>query len=305
VSPGDHPVPRRGASTRARSERRLGLILCAPAVAAMGLVAGYPIAYAAWLSLQRYDLRFPDKRRFLGLANYTDVLASPLWWGDFLNTVVLTVVSVACELVLGMVLALLMHRAVFGRRTVRASVLIPYGIVTVVAALAWRFAFDSATGFVPAWLGSSSAWLSHRPSAFAVILLAEVWKTTPFMSLLLLAGLTLVPEELQQAARVDGANAWQRFFRITLPVMKPAILVALLFRTLDAFRIFDSVFILTRGSAGTETVSILGYYELLSRLNLGIGSTLSVLIFACVVAIALLYVRGFGVSLGPQSGERP
>jgi multiple sugar transport system permease protein len=283
-------------SARGRGERVLALWLCAPAVGVMLLVTAYPIAYSFWLSLQRYDLRFPDERRFVGLANYADVLASPLWWKDLGNTLFLTVTSVAFELVLGMALAWVMYRAVFARGAVRATILIPYGIVTVVAALAWRYAFDPTTGFVNAWLGIDRAWFAGRGTSFAVILLAEIWKTTPFMALLLLAGLTLVPDELQRAARIDGAGPWQRFFRITLPIMKPTIAVAVLFRSVDAFRIFDSVYVMTRGSAGTETVSILGYYQLLGRLNLGIGAAVSVLVFLCVVAIAVATIRGFGAT---------
>jgi multiple sugar transport system permease protein len=286
------------ASERARAERVLALRLCAPAVGVMVLVAGWPIAHALWLSLQRYDLRFPEARRFVGLTNYADVLSSRLWWEDFATTLLLTAVSVSLELLLGMGLALVMHRTLVARRLVRACVLIPYGIVTVVAALAWRYAFEPSTGFVNAWLGSDRAWFAARWSALAVIVLAEVWKTTPFVSLLLLAGLTLVPEDLHRAARVDGASAGQRFLRITLPLMKPTLAVALLFRSVDAFRIFDSVYLMTRGSAGTETVSILGYQQLLVRLNLGIGSAISVLVFLSVIAIAVLCVKGFGISLG-------
>jgi multiple sugar transport system permease protein len=174
----------------------------------------------------------------------------------------------------------------------------------VVGALAWKFAFDPVTGFVNPLLGIDHAWLTERWSAFLVIILTEVWKTTPFMALLLLAGLTLVPEDLLRAARVDGASAWQRFFRITLPLMKPAILVALLFRTLDAFRIFDTVFIQTRGAQNTETVSIVGYHALITRLNLGLGSAVSVLIFLCVLAIALVFVKGFGTSLAREGDGR-
>jgi multiple sugar transport system permease protein len=175
-------------------------------------------------------------------------------------------------------------------------VLVPYAIITVVAALAWKFAFDPVTGFVNPWLGLENAWLTERWSAFLVIILTEVWKTTPFMALLLLAGLTLVPKDLLDAARVDGANALQRFFRVTLPLMRPAVLVALLFRTLDAFRIFDTVFVQTRGAQGTETVSLVGYHTLVTRLNLGLGSAVSVLIFLCVLAIAALFVKALGVS---------
>ena len=163
--------------------------------------------------------------------------------------------------------------------------------------MSWRFAFDPTTGFVNALLGLEGAWLAERWSAFFVIIQTEIWKTTPFMALFLLAGLTLVPEDLLRAARVDGANAMQRFFKVTLPMMKPVILVALLFRTLDAFRVFDTVFIQTRGAQGTETVSIVGYDALITRLNLGLGSAVSVLIFVCVVAIAAVYIKGFGIDL--------
>ena len=283
-------------------EGRLGWLLCAPAVLVMAVVTAYPILYALWLSLFHYDLRFPERQTFVGLENYVSVLTSGVWWEALLNTVIITLTSVAVELVLGMLLALVMHRAVFLRRTVRASVLVPYGIITVVAALAWKFAFDPVTGFVNPLLAVDRAWLGERWSAFLVIILTEVWKTTPFMALLLLAGLTLVPRDLLDAARVDGATAAQRFFRITLPLMKPAILVALLFRTLDAFRIFDTVYVQTRGAQGTETVSVVGYQLLVSRLNLGLGSAVSVLIFLCVMAIAWLFVKGFGTRLAREEG---
>ena len=286
-------------SSRTRSERKLGWMLCAPAVVAMLLVTAYPIAYAVVLSLQNVDLRFPDENSFAGLSNYVTVLTSHLWWTDVFNTVFLMVVTVSIELVLGMAIALVMHRAIFGRGVVRTSVLIPYGIITVVAAFAWQFAFAPETGFVNnlPLLGGETDWFGGRFTSFVVIILAEVWKTTPFMALLLLAGLVTIDGQLYEAARVDGASAWQRFTRITLPLMKPAILVALLFRTLDAFRVFDSIFIMTRGALDTESVSILGYNQLISRLNLGLGSAVSVLIFLCVFLIAFVFVRGFGAKL--------
>jgi multiple sugar transport system permease protein len=290
---------------RAREERRLAYMLIAPAVIVMLLVTGYPIAYAIYLSLQKFDLRFPDDKEFVGLSNYTDVLTSSLWWTDVFNTLVITVTSVAIELVLGMAIALVMHRAIFGRGPVRAAILIPYGIVTVVAAFAWRYAFDPGTGFVKnlPLISDSADPLSDRGGSFVVIVLAEVWKTTPFMALLLLAGLALVPDELHEAAKVDGASVWQRFTRITLPLMKPAIVVALLFRTLDAFRVFDTVFIATRGANDTETVSVLGYNVLINRVNLGLGSAVSVLIFLAVILIAVFFVRVLGASTAQQRGE--
>jgi multiple sugar transport system permease protein len=296
---------RKRLSERARAERRLAYLLCAPAVITMLLVTGYPIAYAIFLSLQRYDLRFPDDREFVGLSNYGDVLTSTTWWSDIWNTTIIMVGSVALELVLGMAIALVMHRAIFGRGPVRAAVLIPYGIVTVVAAFGWRYAFDPASGFVQGLplISDSAAPLTERGGSLIVIILTEVWKTTPFMALLLLAGLALVPDELHEAAKVDGAGPVQRFFRITLPLMKPAILVALLFRTLDAFRIFDTVFIQTAGANGTETVSILGYNVLINRVNLGLGSAVSVLIFIAVILIAVFFVKVLGTSTAQQRGE--
>ncbi len=180
------------------------------------------------------------------------MLTASTWWADVLNTLIITVFSVAIELVLGMLIALVMHRAIFGRGAVRAAVLIPYGIVTVVAAFAWKYAFAAAPAASCTSLGAEHRTRSRASAgSFVVIILTEVWKTTPFMALLLLAGLALVPDELHEAAKVDGASAWQRFWRITVPLMKPAILVALLFRTLDAFRVFDTVFIQTRGANRT------------------------------------------------------
>ncbi len=287
------------ASSRTRSERKLAWMLCAPAVLAMLLVTAYPIAYAVVLSLQDIDLRFPDEGGFVGLSNYGSVLSSELWWTDVFNTVFVMLISVTIELVLGMIIALVMHRAIFGRGVVRTAVLIPYGIITVVAAFAWQFAFAPDSGFINnlPLISDEMDGFGGRFSSFAVIIMAEVWKTTPFMALLLLAGLVTIDGQLYEAARVDGATAWQRFTRITLPLMKPAILVALLFRTLDAFRVFDTIFVMTRGAQDTESVSILGYNQLISRLNLGLGSAVSVLIFVCVFLIAFLFVKGFGTRL--------
>ncbi|HYH60886.1 MAG TPA: sugar ABC transporter permease [Solirubrobacterales bacterium] len=286
-------------SDRSKSERKLGWMLCAPAVFAMILVTAYPIGYAFVLSLQELDLRFPDEGGFVGLSNYGAVLSSSLWWQDVFNTTFVTIISVALELTLGMIIALVMHKAIFGRGTVRTAVLIPYGIVTVVAAFAWQFAFTPDTGFVNElpFIADDKAWFGERFSSFAVIIMAEVWKTTPFMALLLLAGLVTIDDGVYEAAKVDGATAWQRFWKITLPLMKPAILVALLFRTLDAFRIFDNIFIMTGGAQNTESVSILGYNQLIERLNLGLGSAVSVLIFLCVFLIAFLFIKGFGVKM--------
>jgi multiple sugar transport system permease protein len=282
-------------SEGARAERRLGWLLCAPAVIVMLAVTGYPLIYAVYLSLLRYNLELPNAIKFIGFSNYGAVLSSPYWWQALKVTVIITVFSVAITLVLGMLLAFVMYRTLFGRGTVRTASLIPYGIVTVAAAYGWQYAWTPGQGYLSA-LFNNSAPLTSEVKAIAVIILAEIWKTTPFMGLLLLAGLSLVPEDLQKAAKVDGATAWQRFTKITLPLMKPAILVALLFRTLDSFRIFDNIFILTGGANNTGSVSILGYDNLFNALNLGIGSTISVLIFICVAIIAVVYIKGFGTA---------
>ena len=289
------PKHRKQLSEGARAERRFGWLLCAPAVIVMIAVTAYPIVYAVILSLQRYNLAFPNLRKWVGFSNYGAVLSSPYWWHALVVTLIITIVSVAIELVLGMLLALLMFRTIFGRGLVRTSVLIPYGIVTVAAAYSWQFAWTPSTGYLSAIFGNSAP-LAHTVPAIGVIIVAEIWKTTPFMALLLLAGLSLVPEDLQKAAMVDGATAWQRFTRITLPLIKPAILVALLFRTLDAFRIFDNIYILTAGGNGTYSVSILGYDNLFNSLSLGIGSTISVLIFISVAIIAVIFIKGFGTA---------
>jgi multiple sugar transport system permease protein len=303
-APGQVAKPRM--SDRTRAERKLGMLLCAPAAVVMLAVTAYPILYAIWLSLHRSDLRFPDNTAWIGLSNYVTVLSSNLWWKDLFHTVVLTALSVSLELVLGMLLALAMHRAIFGRGLIRTSALVPYGIVTVVAAFAWRLAFSKADGgFVPAVLNLQDDPLITTWSTYLTAILAETWKTTPFMALLLLAGLALVPDDLHEAAKVDGASAWQRFWKITVPLMKPTILVALLFRTLDAFRIFDTVQVLSNGSnRSLETVSQLGYNTLLTRLNLGLGSAVSVLVFVCVLIIAAAYVRFLGANLSQQGGGR-
>ena len=298
-------VPTARLSERKRAERRLGWLLCAPAAVVMVTVTAYPVLYSFWLSLQRYDLKFPDQREFVGLSNYITVLTNDYWWMAFGVTMLITVVSVAVELVLGMGLAHIMHRTLVGRGLVRTSALVPYGIVTVVAAFSWRYAWTPGTGYLSNLFTPDGAPLTVRASALTIIILAEIWKTTPFMALLLMAGLALVPEDLLKAAAIDGATAWQRFTKVMVPVMKPAILVALLFRTLDAFRVFDNIFVLTGGAQETSSVSMLAYNNLLKGLNLGIGSTMSVLIFMTVALIAFTFVKLFGTAApgGPEGGR--
>jgi multiple sugar transport system permease protein len=297
------PPTRRVTTDRARSERTLGWKLTAPAVVLMVVVTAYPMLNALWLSLFSYRITDPGGRQFVGLRNYGVILSDSLWWQDVLTTVLITIITVAVELVIGFAFALVMHRIIFGRRAVRTSILIPYGIITVVSAFAWRYAFALDSGFVNQWLNLENfAWFGERWSALFVICLSEIWKTTPFISLLLLAGLAQVPEVLQEAAKVDGASWWQRLSRVTLPNMKAAILVAVLFRTLDAYRLFDNVFVMTGGAQRTETVSFLAYRQMISRTALGLGSAVSVLLFLSVVLIAFLFIKGFKVDLSRVRG---
>ena len=287
-----------------RSQRRLAYLLITPAVILMLAVTAYPIGYAVWLSLQRYNLASPADTKFIWFQNYQTILTDRYWWTAFFVTLVITVISVAIEFVLGMALALVMHRSIFGKGVVRTAILIPYGIVTVAASYSWYYAWTPGTGYLANLLPDGSAPLTQQIPSLGIIILAEVWKTTPFMALLLLAGLALVPEDLLKAAQVDGAGPWKRLIKVTLPLIKPAILVALLFRTLDAFRIFDNIYVLTGGANQTASVSILGYDNLFKAFNIGLGSAISVLVFLSVAVIAFIYIKLFGASAPGADSER-
>lgn len=304
-------APPSGISDRARAERKLGWLLAGPAFAVMLLVTAYPIVQAVYDSLFSYRLTDPENSSFVGLQNYWVVLTDALWWQSIGVTALITVVTVAVELVLGFALALVMLKALKGLRPIlRAAILLPYAIITVVSAFAWQFAFDLTSGFVNTWfawlpgISADTDWFGGTGTSLLVICLAEIWKTTPFISLLLLAGLAQVPDVLQEAAQVDGATWWQRMWKVTIPNMKAAIMVALLFRTLDAFRVFDSVFVMTAGANGTETVSFLAYRQTIARLEIGLGSAVSVLLFLSVVLIAFGFIKGFKVDLSQARGEK-
>jgi multiple sugar transport system permease protein len=284
------------APVRRNPEQRLAFLLVAPAATLMLAVTAYPIGYAVWLSLQRNNLAIPHDTAFIGLGNYQTILTDRYWWTALAVTLAITVVSVSIEFVLGLALALVMHRTLIGRGLVRTAVLIPYGIVTVVASYSWYYAWTPGTGYLANLLPHGSAPLTEQIPSLGIVVIAEVWKTTPFMSLLLLAGLAVVPEDLLRAAQVDGAGARRRLTKIILPIIKPAVVVALLFRTLDAFRVFDNIYVLTEGANDTGSVSILGYDNLFKGFNVGLGSAISVLIFCCVGIIAVIFIKLFGAA---------
>jgi multiple sugar transport system permease protein len=298
-------------SERTRAERRLGWLLAGPAFVVMLAVTAYPILQAVFDSLFNYRLTAPDEREFIGLGNYAVILTDQVWWRDLGVTLLITVVTVVVELILGFALALVMHKALKSvRGLLRTAILVPYGIITVVSAFAWFYAFDINSGFINNWfdwvpgIDPDLNWFAQGGTSLFVIMASEIWKTTQFISLLLLAGLAQVPDELTEAAEVDGATWWERMRRVILPNMKAAIMVAVLFRALDAFRIFDNVFIMTNGAFGTEVLSLLAYRTSISRLEIGLGSAVSVLLFICVLLICFIAIKLFKVDLASARGGK-
>lgn len=302
---------RRRGSDRSRSEARLGWYLAGPAFVIMLLVTLYPILQALWDSLFSLRLTALDETEFIWFRNYQVVLGDPAFWQSLWVTVLITVITVAVELVLGFILAMVMHRAITQLRgIVRTAILVPYGIVTVVSAFAWFYAFDiNSGGYVNNWfswlpgISEDLNWFAAQGTSMFVIIASEIWKTTPFISLLLLSGLAQVPGELEEAARVDGATGAQVLRRVILPNMKAAIMVAVLFRALEAFRIFDNVYIMTNGANNTEVLSLLAYNTSIGRLEIGLGSAISVLLFLCVLIIAFIAIKGFKVDLAGTRGD--
>jgi multiple sugar transport system permease protein len=282
-----------------RAERRLAVAMISPTVIVMVLVAAFPIIYAIWLSLHEYSVQTPGLSRWaepFGLGNYITALTSADFWEALRTTLVFTIISVFLELVLGMVMALIMNAVARGKAFLRAVILVPWSVLTVVTAIMWRSIFDPSLGFVNTVLGAiglpdDTVWLGQSPHALIVMIVADVWKTAPFMALLLLAGLQGITKETYEASSVDGANSWQTFWRITLPLMRPAILVALIFRTLDALRIFDLPFVLTKGAFDTNTLSLLSFQTLQQNGIVGLGSALAVITFTVVMAVSIVYIR--------------
>ncbi|GAA3672657.1 sugar ABC transporter permease [Nocardioides ginsengisoli] len=293
-------------SDRARAETRLGQRLVAPAVVLMLIVTAFPMLRALYLSTFDYALTAPNDKAFIGVRNYVTALTDPLFWQTTGVTVLYMVVTVAIELVIGFAFALVMHRVIFARGIVRTSILVPYGIITVVSGFAWQFAFSFQNGFVDSWLPfvpNDYNWFGQTGSAVVAIMVSEIWKTTPFMSLLLLAGLAQVSEDMIEAAKVDGATWWQRMYKVILPNMRAAIMVAVLFRALDAYRIFDNIFVMTAGAVKTESISFLTYRQTIEQFQLGMGSALSVLLFLSVLLVAFIIVKLFGVDLAQARQE--
>lgn len=270
--------------------------MVAPAMLVLAAVAVYPIFAAAWLSLHRFVLVFHE-RHFVGAANYAFLLHDARFWSALANTAYFAIVAVALELVLGLGFALLLDAAAPGLRLLRASILVPWAIPTVVSAKLWAWLFNADYGLVPHLLPLHDHDLLGTPvAAMHAAILVDVWKTTPFVTLLLLAGLKTIPEDLYKAAAVDGASSFRAFFSVTLPLLRSTIAVTLVFRTLDALRVFDAIYVLTEGGPAntTETLSIYAYKTLMRSGDFGYGSTLAVATFFCVMAVSVAYLRLVG-----------
>ncbi|MFW6113224.1 MAG: carbohydrate ABC transporter permease [Thermodesulfobacteriota bacterium] len=279
-------------------------LFLAPALAVIAVVALYPLGYTLWLSFQQKIIKLPWLGTgWVGLDHYRELLSESRFWQAFFNTWMFTLVSVALELVLGLLAALAIHRARLLTGLTRAALLLPWAIPEVVAAVMWLFLINPAFGLIPGFLrnlgfaDNSLVFLAHPVTAWAVVIATDVWKNTPFMTLMLLAGLQVIPEDLYEAAALDGATGWQAFRRLTLPLLKPALLVALIFRTSQAFMVFGHIYTLTGGGPGnaTESLAFLAYQAILNDMRFGYGSAVCILIFLSSFILALLYLRVLGL----------
>jgi multiple sugar transport system permease protein len=274
--------------------------MVAPSFVLIAVVALWPIIYAIWLSLHQYSLIHAGLSRWaspIGLGNYKDALGDPDFWAAVRVTFEFTIASVFLETIIGLGMAMAMHAAFKGQGLLRTTVLVPWAVLTVVTAIMWRTIVDPNLGFVNQILGTNKVWLGDSPWALIVMIFADTWKTAPFMALLLLAGLQVIPSDIYEAAKVDGATAWQRFRRITLPLLTPALLVALIFRTMDALRAFDLPKVLTNGANDTTTLSLLAQKTFQVNSLYGPGAALSILTFIIVMLVSFTYIRLVGGNL--------
>lgn len=285
-----------GQRKREMSETTLGKVFVAPAILLMALVALFPILYAMVLSLQAYTGR--QNQGWAGFDNYVEALTDDRFWTALQFTIIFTVTSVAAEFLIGLGFALLMNQAFRGRGVTRAAILVPWVIPTVIAAQMWFFMFNVTPGFINTVFGLGDfSWLGQSGWAAFAVIFADVWKTAPFVALLLLAGLQTIPGDVYEGARVDGAGMFQRFWFITLPLLKPAILVALLFRTVEALRVYDLPQVMTGGAFNTESLSILVQQYVVRTPDPGLGSALSTITFIFILGIGMIFVRSLGKEL--------
>jgi len=292
-----------GISLESRRARTAWLFLT-PTLIVVALVAGYPLFRTIQLSLTQTNLlQFPLKSTYVGLLNFKFLVQDAQWWRSVQNTVVFTVVSVGVETILGLGIAMLVNAKFPGRGAMRTAMLIPWAIPTVVSAQMWRWMYNDVYGVINDMLmklhltDKAYAWLANPRLMLPAVISVDVWKTTPFMALLLLAGLQSIPNELYEAARVDGATPWQNFVRVTLPLLRPALLVALIFRTLDALRVFDAIYVMTGTTPNTMSMAVYARQQLVDFGLLGYGSAMSVGIFVIIGLFVVAYVVSLGVEV--------
>ena len=278
-------------------QRRLAWFLIVPAVLVVFLVIGYPLIQVLVYSVLKYKLDGVTPPSFVGLGNYLFILGDSDFWHAVAVTLIFSVFSVTLEAVLGLTVAMVANSKFKGRSFLRIAILIPWAIPTVVSSKIWAWMFNDIYGVVNVILTNfhlipqKIAFLATPITAIPVIIAVDVWKTTPFMSLLLLAGLGLIPSDLYEAAAIDGATAVKQFFSITLPLVMPTLLVALIFRTLDALRVFDIFYIMVGGQGNMATMAIYNQQWLVSFLDAGIGSAASVIILIIIMIFVILYTR--------------
>jgi len=279
---------------------RLAWLLVLPTLLVVVLVAGYPLAQVFYWSFFKADIAFVEPPEFVGLENYLYLLQDPDFRQALWNTLRFTVISVSLETVLGLAIALIIHSNFKGRGLVRTAILIPWAIPTVVSAKMWQWMLHDIYGIINILgvklgiLSQKVAFLARPELLLPAIIAVDVWKTTPFMALLLLAGLQLIPEELYEAASIDGATKWQQFWTITLPLLTPALVVALIFRTLDALRVFDVIFVMSGVNPTTRSLAVYNRQTLIDFQDLGYGSAISVVILALIFLFVVLYMRTVG-----------
>lgn len=285
--------------TRAgRDQERLGWLLILPTILVVLGIAIYPLVESFRLSLTNYRSSRPDRWKYVGLDNYRDLLTDSTFITALKNTLVFTATSVGLETLLGMIVALTIHSAFKGRGIVRTSMLVPWAIPTVVSSLLWSWMFHDNFGIINNMLVDLGFtrfhmfnWVGDPSTALFSVVMVDVWKTTPFMALLILAGLQVIPDDVYEASRVDGASKWQQFWDITLPLLKPALLVALIFRTMASFRVFDMIYVMNGSNTSTISVSVFAHQELMVKQRLGFGSAVSVVIFICIALMVVGYTR--------------
>ncbi|MEI8320853.1 MAG: sugar ABC transporter permease [Alphaproteobacteria bacterium] len=271
-------------------------LFIAPTLVTLLLVAGWPLVRTIWFSMTDASLNSMEIYRFVGFENFSMLIQDSGWWRAVRNTLTFATISVALELTLGLGIALILNAHFKGRAWVRTAMLIPWAIPTIVSAKMWRWMFNDVYGVVNhilvkvGILAKPVAWMADPDLAMATIILVDVWKTTPFMALLLLAGLQMLPQECFEAARIDGIHPLRVFWRVTLPLLKPAIIVAMVFRTIDALRVFDLIYILTSGSRDTMSMSVYARQQLFDFQNVGLGSAAATFLFLIMAIISIAFL---------------